>query len=183
VNHSDIMQRRLFLAMLGPTGFLLSRRNSKGQQYESRVATSAPTVSIDQVVGLANELAIRPVMGIAYTPGRAAIIDSAGNLEGATGDAGDVVGVDGNRVLVGSATTETVAYVDNVVPTGNINGTNATFTLANSPTPPASLMLFKNGSLCIAGTDFTLSYTTITFMPKAIPQTGDTLVACYRYQQ
>lgn len=67
-------------------------------------------------------------------------------------------------------------------PSGTINGSNATFTLANSPTG-SSLELYKNGQLMIAGAsaDYTLSTSTITFNSGAIPKTGDALIAFYRY--
>lgn len=67
-------------------------------------------------------------------------------------------------------------------PTGTVNGSNAAFTLANSPTS-SSLELFKNGQLMIAGAsaDYTLSTNTVTFNAGAIPKTGDVLIAFYRY--
>lgn len=75
-----------------------------------------------------------------------------------------------------------VQYADDETPSGTINGSNPTFTLANSPSPAGSLILAKNGIIQNSGgNDFTLSGSTITFETLAIPQTGDVLKAWYRY--
>lgn len=96
----------------------------------------------------------------------------------------------GGLALTYNATTDafgTIAvisgsFADNETPSGTINGSNDTFTVANTPNPAASVQLFKNGQLMIAGgADFTLSTATITFVAGAIPQTGDVLRASYRY--
>lgn len=71
-------------------------------------------------------------------------------------------------------------FGDAETPAGAINGTNAVFTLANSPIPAASLALFKNGLLQTAGSDYTLSGASITFTSGAIPQIDDVLEAFYR---
>jgi hypothetical protein len=72
------------------------------------------------------------------------------------------------------------SFVDAEVPTGTINGANASFTLSQSPSPAASLELYRNGVLQTAGgTDYTLSSTTITYVTA--PNSGDTHVAYYRY--
>lgn len=73
-------------------------------------------------------------------------------------------------------------FADNETPTGTINGSNDTFTVANTPNPAGSLHLYKNGQLMIAGgADYTLATATITFAAGAIPKTGDVLTADYRY--
>ena len=76
----------------------------------------------------------------------------------------------------------TGTFVDNETPTGTINGTNDTFTLASSPSPTASLQLFKNGQLMISGgADYTLTGNSIVYVTGAIPITGDVHRASYRY--
>ncbi len=70
-------------------------------------------------------------------------------------------------------------FSDDETPSGTVNGSNVTFTLAHTPNPAASLMLFINGVLQIAGTDFTLSTATITM--SSAPTTGAILTAFYRY--
>ena len=76
-----------------------------------------------------------------------------------------------------------VTFADAETPSGAIDGTNDTFTLANTPDPPASLILTKNGIVMEEGTgnDYTLSGNTITFQAGQIPQTGDKLLCWYRY--
>jgi hypothetical protein len=64
------------------------------------------------------------------------------------------------------------------VPTGAIDGANTAFTLAATPSPLNSLMLFRNGVLLLPGTDFTLTGNAIAM--AVAPGTGDTLVAFYR---
>jgi hypothetical protein len=68
-------------------------------------------------------------------------------------------------------------------PAGTVNGFNVTFTLANAPSPAASLQLFQDGVLQIQGTDYTLSGNTITFMnaPGAGSPPSALLNAFYRY--
>ena len=66
------------------------------------------------------------------------------------------------------------------VPTGAIDGTNATFTLAHSPSPAASLQLYLNGALQQAGGgDFTLTGASIVFVTP--PLVGSILIAYYMY--
>ena len=66
------------------------------------------------------------------------------------------------------------------VPTGTINGTNATFTLANTPSIGTE-DVYVNGILMNsgAGNDYTISSGTITFLSGSIPQTGDVVLVSY----
>jgi hypothetical protein len=80
-----------------------------------------------------------------------------------------------------TGTSTLVTFSDAEVPGGVINGTNPTFSLAASPNPAPSLQLFRNGSLLLQGTDYTLSANTITFSSTSIPKSGDVLVANYRH--
>lgn len=71
-------------------------------------------------------------------------------------------------------------FADNETPTGSINSSNVTFTLAHTPNPAASLNCFRNGVQQRAGgADFTLATATITY--GSAPLTGDTLICNYRY--
>jgi hypothetical protein len=66
------------------------------------------------------------------------------------------------------------------VPTGLINSSNTSYSLAHTPSPAASLELYKNGQQLIAGgNDYTLVTATITM--ATAPKTGDVLIAYYRY--
>jgi len=73
----------------------------------------------------------------------------------------------------------TTLFVDEETPSGLINGSNTTYTLAFTPTV-GSVKLFLNGirQRPGAGNDFTISGSTITYL--SAPLTGDTLVADYR---
>ena len=62
------------------------------------------------------------------------------------------------------------------VPSGTMDGANATFTLAASTT---MTMLFLNGAFLAKDVGYTLSGTTITMQSGYIPFTGDTLYAFY----
>lgn len=72
-------------------------------------------------------------------------------------------------------------FADNEVPAGTVDGVNATFTLAATPTA-GTQHLYKNGIRQNpgAGNDYTISTATITFLAGNIPQTGDALLADYR---
>jgi hypothetical protein len=73
------------------------------------------------------------------------------------------------------------SFNDAELPSGTINGTNLTFTLAATPNPAASLALFKNGVLLTQGADYVLSGATVTFANTTVaPQVGDSLTASYR---
>lgn len=78
-----------------------------------------------------------------------------------------------------SAVSTAANFADNETPSGTVNGSNVTFTLAHTPNPSASLLFFINGIQQIVGTDFTLSTATITM--SSAPSTGALLRAFYRY--
>jgi len=61
-----------------------------------------------------------------------------------------------------------------------MDGSNANFTLANTPNPASSLALFRNGLLLAQGLDYTLSGNAISFQTADIPQPGDIVQASYR---
>lgn len=73
----------------------------------------------------------------------------------------------------------TANFVDNEVPSGAINGSNVTYTLANTPVS-GSVHLYINGvrAKVGSGNDYTISSATIT-MEYALA-TGETLLADYR---
>ncbi|HLH01588.1 MAG TPA: hypothetical protein VKX25_02375 [Bryobacteraceae bacterium] len=75
----------------------------------------------------------------------------------------------------------TARFVDAETPGGTIDGTNVTFTLANTPNPALSLKLFKNGILMTQNTDYSLNGSTVVFTANAMPVPGDSVVAAYRY--
>lgn len=76
----------------------------------------------------------------------------------------------------------TLNFANNETPSGTINGSNAVFTLAHSPSPTSSLEIFLNGQFFTQGSDYTLSGATITFS-SAPPAffSGKPFVAFYQY--
>jgi hypothetical protein len=135
------------------------------------------------VVGLSNELTVRPTKGVGFGIGRAAVINQAGQIDAASGNLSDCVRVDGSSGPCGGSGTGGTGgnFVDAEVPAGAVNGSNATFTLASAPSPAASLELYRNGLLQLQGVDYQLSVNTITFYLGSVPQTADLLVADYRF--
>ena len=90
----------------------------------------------------------------------------------------------GNGTAISAATAGTdylapAGYVCRESPTGAINGVNTAYSLANSPNPVGSEMLFLNGILLEsgAGNDYTISGAAITML--VVPQSGDRLKATY----
>lgn len=73
-----------------------------------------------------------------------------------------------------------INFADNETPSGTINGSNQTFTLANTPTA-GSVKVYLNGILqdAGAGNDYTISGSTITYLTA--PISGDKIRANYRY--
>lgn len=83
-----------------------------------------------------------------------------------------------NGLLTLTIAGGTGIMVDDETPTGTINGTNATFTLAHTPTA-GSVKLYLNGARLRVTEDYTISGATITFIIP--PLTGSILLADYRY--
>ena len=86
-----------------------------------------------------------------------------------------------NQFVLATAGTDYLAPSDLVVrevPSGTINSSTTSFSLANTPIS-GSEMIFQNGLLLIAGSgkDYTISGGTLTF--TTAPATGDTLLATY----
>jgi hypothetical protein len=144
--------------------------------------TSAP-IQISDVVGLVNALATLTQKGAAFALGRAAVINSSGQIDGASGNLADCVRVDGSSGPCGGNGSGGIlpAYSDAEVPSGSINGLNQIFTLANTPSPASSTEVYRNGLLMEQAVDYTIAGAVITFSTVAIPQVGDSLLVNYRY--
>lgn len=69
------------------------------------------------------------------------------------------------------------SFVDSEVPSGSVNSSNVTFTLANTPIA-GSVKLYQNGIRLKVTTDYSISGVTITFVTA--PTTGDLLLTDYR---
>src|ERR1051326_1805459 len=137
------------------------------------------SVQIGDVVGLTSELASRPMKGVGFAIGRTAVINQAGQIDGAVGNLGDCLHVDGSSGTCGGGGSGD-NFADAEVPAGAINGVNTQFTLVSAPSPAGSLELYRNGLLMRQGADYQISANTITFFLASVPVTGDLLVASYR---
>ena len=73
-----------------------------------------------------------------------------------------------------------MTYVDQEIPVGPMNSSNATFILTFAPNPPKSLDLYYNGVHLQDGLGYNLSNNIITMSAGYIPRPGTSLVACYR---
>lgn len=62
-------------------------------------------------------------------------------------------------------------------PTGSVNSSNTSFSIAQTPLENDAVLIFKNGLLQRPTTDYSLSGTTITFVTA--PATGSDLVVYY----
>lgn len=76
-----------------------------------------------------------------------------------------------------------VGFVDAETPAGAVNGVNVSFSLTQTPAPPASLAVFRNGVRMMAGLDYTSSGNAITFLAGSVPQIADVLQCSYRISQ
>jgi hypothetical protein len=145
------------------------------------VSGSAPAavtlISIADVTGLQSALNIRAPEGTSFGISRSAVIDATGAIDAAMGNLSDCLHVDGTSGPCASIST---TFVDGEVPSGTINGANASFLLSNVPNPSTSLALFRNGLLLTQGGDYTLSANAIAFATGAAPQPNDVLAAFYR---
>jgi hypothetical protein len=140
-------------------------------------------VQISDVVGLSNELDVRPMRGASFGLGRGAVINSSGLIDGASGSLSDCLHVDGSSGPCGAGGGGGLAgtFADGETPSGLINSSNTSFVLAHTPAPASSLTIFRNGLRMAAGVDYSLSGSIVTFFVASTPQTGDQLLANYRY--
>lgn len=140
------------------------------------------SVQIGDVVGLADALAARPMQGAGFSLGRTALINSSGQIDGASGRLGDCVRVDGSSGTCGGGAGGIVPLFSDVESmSGIINGVNTTFTLLHAPSPIDSLSIYRNGLLMKHGYDYAIAGDTVTFFTGSVPQSGDQILASYRY--
>lgn len=164
-----------------PSAYPLHLADIRTQAALASNLSSSP-IPIQDVAGLRTELDLRPGRGANWMTARAAVIGMSGGIDGAIGNPGDCVHVDGTSgPCGGGSTTSTLSYADADVPVGALDGVNTVFALTTAPAPAESLHLFRNGLLQRQGGDYTLTGNTITFAPGSAPAQGDLLQAWYRY--
>jgi hypothetical protein len=139
-------------------------------------------VQISDVVGLVDSLALLASKGVGFAPGRAAVINTSGQIDGASGSLADCVRVDGSSGPCGGGASGVLPlFSDGETPAGSVDGSNTFFSLNFAPSPAASLAVYRNGLLQKPGVDFSISGSSITFFLGSTPQTGDLIEASYRY--
>jgi hypothetical protein len=114
---------------------------------------------------------------LAALPSADILVGSAGNVATAVAMSGDAtISNTGVITITGGLTNH---FVTREVPTGLINGSNVTFTLANTPVAGTEC-IFLNGLLqnVGAGNDYTISGATITFV--VAPETGSVILVNYQ---
>jgi hypothetical protein len=138
-----------------------------------------PQIAITEadITGLQSDISQRAMIGPGYGAG-VAVITSSGQLSSAVGTPGTCVMADGTTGPCGGQTPN---FADGEVPLGTADGTNTVFGLQYAPSPASSLNLLRNGMAMKAGVDYTLTGSTISFIPAATPQPGDVLQAFYRH--
>ena len=134
---------------------------------------AATIINISDVTGLQNALNVRAVVGTGFGTSRSAVIDATGAIDAAVGNLGDCLHVDGTS---GPCSTFSTTFIDGEGPAGTLDGSNASFLLANVPNPASSLALYRNGLLLRQGGDYTLANNTVTFLTGAVPQPNDILI-------
>ncbi len=156
------------------------RVGGSGVGFREATPRSTTAIAISDVAGLEDELAIRPTIGPAYGPSRAAVIRASGQLEVATGNLSDCLRVDGTAGPCGSDGVPAGAFIDGETPQGTLDGTNNIFTLRGTPNPPESVQVYRNGLIQKQQLDYSLNASQIEFLPGAVPQPGDTIQVFYR---
>jgi hypothetical protein len=121
--------------------------------------------------------------GLATTPGNGQLLIGNGSgyaLANITAGAGITVTNGAGTISIATTALAATNFVTREVPTGAVNGTNPTFTLANTPTLGTE-EIYVNGILQNGGSnDYAISGATITFQTGAIPQNGDVVLVTYR---
>ena len=140
------------------------------------VKTATDTITPRTITGTAGQISVANGDGISGNPTIALVgsICTPGTYTSVTVDTyGRVTAGTNPSVLSGSN------MVTRETPTGLVNGSNTTYTLANTPTV-GSDEVFLNGILLDpgAGNDYTISGATITML--VTPQTNDKLRVSYR---
>jgi len=67
-------------------------------------------------------------------------------------------------------------FLDDIVPSGIVDGINKVFVLPELPNPVASLRMYVNGLLNKQGTDYTLEDVDVTFL---CPPAAGSIITCW----
>lgn len=142
----------------------------------ARTVLSGPWLEMTEASTPANPAAGSARMFLDSATGELSVRKSSGaivSLESGAGEGGGGGEGGGSGGTFGQ-------FVDNETPSGAVNGSNPTFTLAAVPDPPESLTLTRDGVVQELGVKYDLTGNTISFLAGSIPQSGDILRASYR---
>lgn len=126
------------------------------------------------------------ILGIFSAKGDLVTYDGAAHQRLGVGADGTVLTADSTQAngikwaAAGGGGLTAANFIFGETPAGTVNGTNPTFTLANTPTS-GTVRLYVNGIRQNNGSsnDWTISGGTITFVTASIPLTGDVILADY----
>lgn len=110
-----------------------------------------------------------------YSDGQVQVFLGTGTADGLLMSIGTGVEISTDTYVT---TDQLKTDVYNEVPTGTINGTNAAFTIANTPVA-GSVRVYLNGLREKLTSNYSVSGTTITFVTA--PETGDEIIVDYKY--
>lgn len=163
---------------VGPSTSPLTLAQVRIAMPTSTGSSGGTAISIGQVTGLSAYL---NAMSTSLNTVSSSIGGFNTTLAGLNTSVSNLTAIVGNLTAnAGTSASSAPTFVDAEVPAGTLNGTNVVFTLANTPSPAASVTLFVNGILQLNGTDFSLSNKTVTFASASKPQAGDVIQASYR---
>lgn len=152
-----------------------------GSAFDVVAGDTSLTVSSDNVQVRLGDASLEVSSGLRVkqgTAGQVYIANASGVLTPTTlsGEVGSITGT--GSVTLGTNIMRASDYIVRESPSGAVNGTNATFVLANTPTSGTE-SVFLNGILQEpgAGNDYTISGATITYL--SAPSTGDKIRVTY----
>lgn len=152
-----------------------------GSAFDVAAADSSVTVNADSLQVNVGDASLEVSSGLRVkhgTAGQVYIANSAGVLTPTT-LSGDVASVsDSGSVTLATGIVRASNYVVRETPSGSINGSNTTFSLASAPVANTE-SVFLNGILqdVGSGNDYTISGDTITFL--SAPVSGDKIRVTY----
>lgn len=176
-------------AVSSVTALQVLRVNAGGNGYEFATVsfgggsvTSVSVVSANGFAGTVATASTTPAITISTTQ-TGVLVGDGTSMTGVVGTANQLLRRNAGNTAYEFFTPTYLTATNKVtreVPTGAVNGSNASFALANTPTAGTE-HVFVNGVLMNqgAGNDYTISGATITFLTGAIPQTGDVVLVSY----
>jgi hypothetical protein len=151
-----------------------------GQSFDVVAADTSLTVNSDSLQVRLGDASLEVSSGLRVkqgTAGQVYVANASGVLTPVT-LSGDATVTSAGVLTVSSSVMKSTNYITRETPSGSVNGSNTSFTLANTPIA-GSESVFLNGILQEpgSGNDYTISGSTITYL--AAPATGDKVRVTY----